>query len=118
MSNQTDNDGKKPQETTKRNISGLRAWNDAVRADPREKARKREQGIESAAISDKQKAYVTKTIPSTHQNLFVQAFSGNSKAAAIKAKCLACCNLDREEITHCTVQICPLWPVRPYQEEK
>jgi hypothetical protein len=109
-------DGKKPQENAKRDISGLEAWREALRADPQAAARRKQQGIESAGISDKQKAYVTKTIPSQHQNLFVQAFSGNSKAAAIKAKCLACCNLDREEITHCTVQICPLWPVRPYQQ--
>jgi hypothetical protein len=34
---------------------------------------------------------------------------------AIKTKCLACCNFDREEVKLCAVYTCPLNPYRPYQ---
>jgi hypothetical protein len=46
-----------------------------------------------------------------------KAFEGNSKASAIKAKCLDCTCWQRKEITLCTVTACPLWPYRPYQDE-
>lgn len=57
-----------------------------------------------------------RTVTALYRGVFVKAFEGGSRSAAIKAKCLACTNLDRDEITRCTVQVCPLWPVRPYQD--
>ena len=72
--------------------------------------------VPKAELTAKQKAYVEKTVTSLYRGVFAKAFEGNSRSACIKAKCLACCNLDRDEITHCMVQICPLWPVRPYQQ--
>lgn len=46
-----------------------------------------------------------------------KAYEGNSKAAAVKAKCLDCSGWQRKEITLCPVHTCPLWPYRPYQDE-
>jgi len=39
------------------------------------------------------------------------------RSNAIKAKCLDCSNWQREEITHCRVETCPLHPWRPFQKE-
>jgi hypothetical protein len=36
---------------------------------------------------------------------------------AIKAKCLDCCNWDRDEVANCTVLVCPLHPWRPFQDK-
>ena len=47
-----------------------------------------------------------------------KAYEGNSKAAALKAKCLDCSCWQRVEITNCTVTTCPLWPYRPYQSQE
>ena len=41
---------------------------------------------------------------------------GGSPRAAIKSKCLSCCNWQREEIKACNVVICPLHSFRPYQK--
>lgn len=64
----------------------------------------------------KQKAYIEKSVPLSNQRVFADSFSG-SKAKAIKAKCLSCCNFSKDDITHCTVLICPLHTVRPYQSK-
>jgi hypothetical protein len=47
--------------------------------------------------------------------VFEKAFSGTSRANAIKAKCLDCCCFQRAEITNCAVPNCPLYDYRPYQ---
>lgn len=46
-----------------------------------------------------------------------KAFSGSSKAAGIKAKCLDCSCWQRLEIANCLVLACPLYPYRPYQTD-
>ena len=56
-------------------------------------------------------------ITKLYEGVFKKAFSGKSKASALKAKCLDCTNLDRKEITLCTVKSCPIWLYRPYQEK-
>jgi len=43
------------------------------------------------------------------------AYGGNSKAAAIKAKCLDCCCWQPNEVRQCTSVTCPLWRYRPFQ---
>jgi hypothetical protein len=57
-------------------------------------------------------------ITKMYEGVFKRAFSGRSKASAIKAKCLDCTCLDKKEITLCNVKSCPLWIYRPYQEKK
>jgi hypothetical protein len=49
------------------------------------------------------------------KNAFVKAFSGKSKALAIKSKCIECCAYQKAEVTACNVKGCPLWRYRPYQ---
>jgi hypothetical protein len=57
-------------------------------------------------------------IPKSYQNLFKRAASGKSKSAALKAKCLECCGMQRVEVENCSVLLCPLRPYRPYQDAK
>jgi hypothetical protein len=47
--------------------------------------------------------------------VFQRAFSGNSKSAALKAKCIQCCCYQKAEVSKCTVKGCALWQYRPYQ---
>ncbi len=46
---------------------------------------------------------------------FHRAYAGNSRQAAVTAKCLDCTCCQRAEIRQCPVIECPLWPYRPYQ---
>ena len=72
-----------------------------------------EQAI--AGCNDKQKAYLELSIPLSQQRVVAESYAGKSLAKAIKAKCLTCCNCDKEEVQFCAVEICPLWSVRPYR---
>lgn len=56
--------------------------------------------------------------PESCRKTLARAYSGKSKATALKAKCLDCSNFQREEITNCTVFGCPLHPYRPYQNKE
>lgn len=58
------------------------------------------------------------SLPESIRGVFKRAFSGNSKASAVKAKCLDCCCYSRDEVRNCTVKKCPLWLYRPYQKEE
>lgn len=55
-------------------------------------------------------------IPPKYRKIYERAVEG-SKAAAIKAQCLECMGWSRSEVTRCTDMGCPLWTVRPFQEE-
>ena len=46
---------------------------------------------------------------------FRRAYAGVSRPAAVKAKCLECCNLERAHVASCIISGCPLWRFRPYQ---
>jgi len=50
--------------------------------------------------------------------VFLMAYKGVSKAAALKAKCLECCNLETSAISECKIEGCPLWKIRPYRNRK
>ena len=82
-----------------------------------EKTAKNEEKIKEliSTAHPRQAQYVTETVPSSMQRTFAEAFAGNSKANAIKAKCLSCANFQRDEITSCAAMICPLHSVRPFQ---
>jgi hypothetical protein len=55
-------------------------------------------------------------IPVSAKGVVKRAFAGSgSPRNAIKAKCLACSNWDRQEITECRVFTCPLHVWRPFQ---
>lgn len=58
----------------------------------------------------------SETAPVSARGAIVRAFQRvGGRANAIRAKCLACCNFDRDEIRHCTVETCPLHSFRPFQ---
>lgn len=60
-----------------------------------------------------------KLIPRLYQHLMYNVFSSKKGyAKAVKAKCLDCSCFQKNEIKDCSVEICPLWNVRPYQSEK
>ena len=59
-----------------------------------------------------------KEIPSSAQGVFRSAFTGNSRAAAVKAFCLECNGFDRAAVRDCPVRTCPLWRFRPFRFSK
>lgn len=68
-------------------------------------------------MNDKQKNWLAK-IPQVYQQNYKTAISGNSRAAAVKAKCLDCTNWQRVEVADCLVATCPLYPYRPYRRHE
>ena len=55
-------------------------------------------------------------IPDHFKHLFKKVWEGTtSRKARIKAKCVDCSCYQRVEVRKCTVKLCPLWPIRPYQ---
>ena len=49
--------------------------------------------------------------------LYARAYRGTAgPKSVIKAICLECISLKKDEIARCTEPECPLWPYRPYQE--
>lgn len=66
-------------------------------------------------LTPRQARYLAKTPPLSAQ-IVRRAFLGvASPRVAIKAYCLSCSSWQREEITHCSVETCPLWLYRPYR---
>lgn len=65
-------------------------------------------------MNEKQEKFMAK-MPLLYQANYKTAISGKRRAAAIKAKCLDCCNWQRVEITACPVDDCPLYSYRPYR---
>lgn len=56
--------------------------------------------------------------PPLYRQIMVKAYAGScSPRQAIKAACLHCVGYERDAITHCSGWNCPLWPLRPYQNE-
>jgi len=49
------------------------------------------------------------------RNAFLKAFSGKSRAMALKAKCIECCCYQKNEVAACQVPGCPLYRYRPYR---
>jgi hypothetical protein len=59
-----------------------------------------------------------KSCPVSCRGLLARCFSKKaSPRQAIKAQCHDCCGFDRPAITECTAFGCPLWNLRPYQQE-
>jgi hypothetical protein len=60
--------------------------------------------------------YIRDSVPDKHKIATERALLKQvPRSVAIKTKCLACCNFDREEVKLCAVYTCPLNPYRPYQ---
>lgn len=56
---------------------------------------------------------VRRNFPDSYNGLINKLETGSLKAA-IKAKCLDCCNFDVKEIKNCQCVACPLYSFRPY----
>ncbi len=69
------------------------------------------------SAADLRRAEHLATVPASLRGVFERAFGGKSRATAIRAKCLDCCHFSRAEVAGCTVVICPLHSVRPYQQK-
>jgi len=67
-------------------------------------------------MTPEQKAVIVEA-PSAYRKIMERAFSGNSKAAAIKGFCLRCVGYVRAEVKNCSAHSCPLHQYRPYQSE-
>ena len=57
-------------------------------------------------------------IPKSYHSLYLRAMNGKSRASAIKAFCLECVGWERNEVKMCTEPDCPLYPYRPFQNER
>lgn len=51
-------------------------------------------------------------------SVYKRAFSGGSKAAAIKGKCIDCVGYGIARVRDCECDDCPLWPYRPFQRKE
>ena len=65
-------------------------------------------------MNEKQSAKLS-GVPAIYQKVWIRAYSGGSRSAAIKAFCQECVGFTRVDITNCTALACPLHPYRPYQ---
>lgn len=55
--------------------------------------------------------------PASQKSILSKALAGTaSPRAAIKARCLQCCNYDRGEVRYCQSITCALHRYRPFQE--
>jgi len=71
--------------------------------------------IESLTQSELEESKTaTRYLPSA-KTAFLKAFSGKSKSAAIKAKCIQCAAYQRSEVTNCQVTACALFRYRPFR---
>jgi len=79
---------------------------------PRVKAARPTTTAERATIA----LYLERSVPEKHKIATERALLRQMpRSTAIKTKCLACCNFEREEVKQCAVITCPLWAYRPYQ---
>ena len=51
-------------------------------------------------------------IPGKYRSLYLRAWGGKSRKAAIRAFCLECTGYDAAEVRRCTDGACPLYPYR------
>jgi hypothetical protein len=51
-------------------------------------------------------------IPPRQRPIFLQAWAGKSRKAAIRAFCLGCVGHEPAEVNRCTAAACPLYPYR------
>ena len=92
------------------------AHKDAMRAGRKATttARKQRRTIAMLVSELEELKHACKYLPSV-ETAFRNAFSGTSKAAGIKAKCIQCSGYQKAEIANCKVSACALFRYRPYQ---
>lgn len=60
------------------------------------------------------RANAIENAPSSARNTLHKAYTGNSRAAGVKAFCLRCVGYVRADVRGCTALACPLHDYRPY----
>jgi hypothetical protein len=87
--------------------------------EPRRRSPRIKEGIAPPpAAAQRIQQYLRDSVPDKHKIAAERALLKKiPPAAAIKQKCLACCNYSREDVRECGVVICPLNPYRPYQDD-
>ena len=55
------------------------------------------------------------SVPLAYRSVFSRAAEGKSRAAGVKAFCLACVGFLKADVKNCSAKACPLHPYRPYQ---
>ena len=80
--------------------------------------RVKEPSVTEPSVVERVERYIDVSVPELHKIATRRALLGMmSRTNAIKIKCLACCNYQREEVKTCGVVTCPLHPVRPYSAD-
>ena len=51
-------------------------------------------------------------VPARQRPIFLRAWTGKSRKAAIRAFCLECVGYESAEVNRCTAPACPLYPYR------
>jgi hypothetical protein len=51
-------------------------------------------------------------IPARQRPIFLRAWAGKSRKAAMRAFCLECVGYESAEVNRCTAPACPLYPYR------
>ena len=77
--------------------------------------RRKRLALEITALQAATLERARKQLP-TSEAAFRKAYSGTSPAAAIKAKCIECCCMQRNEVARCAIEGCPLWPYKPFKD--
>ena len=85
----------------------------ALSDEEKAEAQKKNREELEAGLEEHQVKYV-QSIPNNFQLLYLKACN-NSKASALKFKCVECANFSPSEVTACSVNTCALWVYRPYQ---
>jgi hypothetical protein len=76
---------------------------------------RKQRRINAISVSELEEVkHACKYLPSV-ETAFRNAFSGTSKAAGIKAKCIQCSGYQKAEVSNCKVIACALFRYRPYQ---
>jgi len=76
-------------------------------------------GIETKnkELSQSQQDFVSNT-PERFRERYKKALLTRQRKPSVDMKCLDCSNFQVSEIKNCPVDTCPLWNVRPYQQNK
>ncbi len=51
-------------------------------------------------------------VPVRQRGIFLRAWAGRSRKAAVRSFCLACCGFESAEVARCTAPACPLYEYR------
>ena len=80
----------------------------------RQDVKKEKMKVMEAKLNEEQLNFYNQ-IPESCKMTYLKATTTNSKATAIKAKCLDCCCWQKNEVKLCSAVQCSLWKYRPYQ---